>query len=419
MPRSRARALPPPALLALLAAAGCAVAPEARPIQESVVSPDAPVFDPRLRGADPQELDLAAFWEVGAGTKQRAAGDSPAPVPIHNRTVADLATRVRPGVVNLYTRQVQRRDVVFGISPNDLLPVRLPIVSAVIDFIPFQVPIPFRTEGVSLGSGFVVNRHGFILTNAHVVHNATDIRVVFPDQRGEFPARIVGSDRLTDTALIRIDTRTPLTPLPLGDSDALAVGEMVIAVGNPLGLNHTVTSGFVSAVERVMPDDSAYLDFLQTDSAINPGSSGGPLLDLYGEVVGINTALASEAQLIGFAIPINIVKAVMPLLVTGQTERGWLGVLLAAPRIGELGEAIPDVEGAVVEEVDPAGPAAAAGLRPGDRIVALDGQPVPDVHALRRRWLALLPGDEIELAVARGPERITAPVRLATAPNRD
>jgi len=155
--------------------------------------------------------------------------------------------------VNLYTRRLEEREMKFGISPNDILPIKIPLVSTLFDIIPFKVPIPYVTDGYSLGSGFIVNKQGYILTNAHVVHNATDIRVVLSEGRRDYPAKIIGMDRVTDTALIKMESDVTLTVLPLGDSDSLRTGEMVIAMGNPLGLRHSVTLGIVSAKERIAP----------------------------------------------------------------------------------------------------------------------------------------------------------------------
>jgi serine protease Do len=210
-------------------------------------------------------------------------------------------------------------------------------------------------------------------------------------------------DPLTDTALLRIETDFPLDPLPLGDSDELSVGEMVVAVGNPLGLNHSVSSGLVSAKERLVPGPEAQLlDFLQTDSAINPGSSGGPLLNLHGEVVGINTALIANAQAIGFAVPINTVKEVMPLLVVNRSERGWFG-LSARPL--EPGEAkrrgYPNPRGILVEEVAEGSPAEASGIEPGDLIVRVGDREIESLVLLSRHMLRLLPGDEIRVTLFR------------------
>ena len=307
--------------LSALALNGCSVSPASKNEIPTLIAQDAPIFDKRFQEVSFQDLNLENFWTENKTSEARK------PVTINNNTFADLSDKVKNGVVNIYTLRLEEREVNFGISPNDLLPIKIPIISTLFEIIPFQVPIPFQSQGLSLGSGFIINEQGYILTNAHVVQNALDIQVLLAEGKKGYPAKIIGMDRLTDTALLKIEAGRPLTALPLGDSDRLRMGEMVLAVGNPLGLRHTVTSGLISAKERAAQGaNDKYAYFIQTDSAINPGSSGGPLINLYGEVVGINTAIVSQAQLIGFSIPANTVKEVMPLLVLGQTERGWFGL---------------------------------------------------------------------------------------------
>ena len=379
---------------------GCTIAPDSGRMQKDLVSQEDPVFDKRFRELSFQDIDLRQLWIER--NQQEARGD----VPVHNNTFADLTEACRHGVVNIYTSRLEEKEARFGLSPNDILPFRIPVISNLFDIIPFKVPIPYKDKGFSLGSGFIISEQGYILTNAHVIHNATDIRVVLMEGKREYPAKIIGADRITDTALIKIEPDHLLPVLPLGNSDALRVGEMVLAIGNPLGLSHSVTFGIISAKERVSPALNAELvDFLQTDSAINPGSSGGPLLNFYGEVVGINTAVVSQAQSIGFAIPINTVKEVMPMLVLGKTERGWFGVR-AAPLTGnkatELG--YPDERGILVLEVEKGGPAQKAGIQPDDIIVALNGHPMESFLLFRRKLLSLAPGSEIHLTVFRKGE---------------
>ena len=310
---------------------------------------------------------------------------------------------MKQAVVNIYTIRVDERDVKFGISPNDLLPIRIPIVSNILDIIPFQVPIPFKSEGFSLGSGFLINREGYILTNAHVISNAVNIHVVLAEGKKEYPAKIIGIDRLTDTALIKIEPDFVPTVLPFGDSDQLQMGEMVLAIGNPLGFQHSVTSGLISAKERTTPHaGDRYTNFLQTDSAINPGSSGGPLINLYGEVVGINTAIVEQAQLIGFAIPINTVKGVMGMLIIGKTERGWFGAH-ASPITAE--EALelnyPESEGMLIKGVEKDSPAEQSGLQINDIITGFNKEPITSLSIFRRKLLTLIPGQEIHLTIFR------------------
>ncbi len=379
---------------------GCTIAPDSGKMDKNLVSNEDPVFDKRFRELTFQDLDLRRLW-IERGQKEKRDD-----IPIHNNTFADISEACSQGVVNIYTNRLEQKEARFGLSPNDILPFRIPIISNLFDIIPFKVPIPYRDKGFSLGSGFIISEQGYILTNAHVIHNATDIRVVLSAGKREYPATIIGADRITDTALIKIEPNHLLSGLPLGNSDALRVGEMVLAIGNPLGLRHSVTFGIVSAKERVSPVlNEELVDFIQTDSAINPGSSGGPLLNLYGEVVGINTAVVSQAQSIGFAIPINTVKDVMPMLVLGKTERGWFGVKampLTGKKANDLG--YPDDGGILVLEVDKGSPAERAGIQPEDIISELNGQPLENFLLFRRKLLSLAPGNKIHLTVFRGGE---------------
>jgi serine protease Do len=374
---------------------GCTVSQSQRGMNADLVSKDDPIFDKSFEELSFEDIDLKLMWE-----ERESFGDRDN-IIIHNNTFADVAERVKGGVVNIYTRNLEEKEAHVGVSPNDI--IRIPLLSNLFDIIPFKVPIPYNSEGFSLGSGFIINEQGYILTNAHVIHNATDIRVVLSEGRKEYTAKIVGADRITDTALIRIEPDHLLTVLPLGNSENLRIGEMVLAIGNPLGLRHSVTSGIVSATERISPGlNEKLVDFIQTDSAINPGSSGGPLVNLHGEVVGINTAVVSKAQSIGFAIPINTVKKVMPMLVLGKTERGWLGIQavpLMPNRAFEL--KYPHEGGVLVVAVEEDSPAEKAGLKPDDIIMALDGQPVGRFLLLRRELLSLSPGTQLSLTIFR------------------
>ncbi|HEY2986826.1 MAG TPA: Do family serine endopeptidase [Candidatus Binatia bacterium] len=254
----------------------------------------------------------------------------------------------------------------------------------------------------SLGSGFILERDGTILTNNHVVENAEKIVVKLVDGR-ELPARIVGTDPKTDIAVIKIDPKTPLPTAPLGDSDKLEVGEWVVAIGNPFGLDNTVTSGIVSATGRHI-GASAYDDFIQTDASINPGNSGGPLINMRGEVVGINAAIVSGSGGnvgIGFATPINLVKELLPQLKQkGTVTRGALGVSVqrVTPAIADtLG--LNKARGALVANVSKGGPADRAGVKVGDVLTEYNGKEIKDA-------------DDLPLMVARTPvdKRVTVKV---------
>ncbi len=239
-----------------------------------------------------------------------------------------------------------------------------------------QAPKDYKQNG--LGSGFVIDKEGHILTNNHVIEKSDEITVTLAGNK-KYPARVVGRDPKTDLALIRIEADEPLEPLVLGNSDQLEVGDWVIAIGNPYGLGNTVTAGIVSYKSRDI-GTGPYDDFIQTDAAINPGNSGGPLLNTRGEVIGINTAIFSQSGGsvgIGFAIPVNIAKGLLPQLMQGKVVRGWLGVMIQMIT-PELKQALKlkDEKGALVSSVTDGGPAQQAGIRTGDVIVSFDGKEI-------------------------------------------
>jgi len=247
-----------------------------------------------------------------------------------------------------------------------------------------------------LGSAFVYDSSGLLLTNHHVIVEASEIRVLFKDGR-ELPAEVVGTDPPTDVAILRVSDRS-LPALPLGDSDSIQVGDWVLAIGNPFGLSHTVSAGILSAKGRTirdlegLDDSSGYFDFLQTDASINPGNSGGPLIDLNGRVVGISAAIRARSNKIGFAIPINMVKLLIPSLVLdGRIRRSALGVKVDSileQDVRRLG--LAKTVGAIIRSVQPQGSAAKAGLRVDDIVVEFEGQPIAGPEPLR--WLASMAG---------------------------
>ncbi|WP_235879824.1 S1C family serine protease [Polyangium aurulentum] len=263
-----------------------------------------------------------------------------------------------------------------------------------------------RAVSEGLGTAFVYDPEGFMLTNNHVIEDATDIVVSFVDGR-ELRATIVGRDKHTDIAVLRVDEKD-LLALPLGDSDRIDVGDWVVAIGNPFGLSHTVSAGILSAKGRTRDDvkgldPSGYFNFLQTDASINPGNSGGPLLNMKGEVVGINAAVRANANNIGFAIPINMVRQLLPMLLRdGKIQRSQVGVIVDALNIIEAGRLKrPDRKGAWVKSVVAGGPADRAGIAPDDVIIAFDGKPISDPNELR--WLASIAGvnKTVALRIAR------------------
>ena len=252
-----------------------------------------------------------------------------------------------------------------------------------------------RKLAEGLGTAFVYDPQGYLLTNNHVIDQATNVLVAFFDGR-ELPATVVGRDKHTDVAVLKVEIKG-LAALPLGDSDALEVGDWVVAIGNPFGLSHTVSAGILSAKGRTKEDvkgldDAGYFNFLQTDASINPGNSGGPLLNLRGEVVGINTAVRANANNIGFAIPMSMIKQLLPMLLAeGKIRRSAIGVEvqpLSAADAERLKR--PDRKGAWVVRVAPGGPADKAGLSPDDVIVGFEGKPITDPNELR--WLASIAG---------------------------
>jgi serine protease Do len=353
---------------------------------------------------NPPTTDSASaspFW-------QEAGGEAPLPSAL--RIWVELARAARPAVVNVSTSQ---RAQARGPLSDDF-------------FRRFFERGPGETPRgrQSLGSGVIASGDGYIVTNFHVVRGADAIVVRLADQ-SEHQAKLVGSDARTDLALLKIEGRG-LPALPFGDSDRLQVGEPVMAIGNPFGLEQTVTTGIVSAKERFI-GSGPYDDFIQTDASVNPGNSGGPLVDSRGALVGINTAIFSQtggSVGIGFAIPVNVAKDVLwQLRDRGTVVRGYLGVAVTPVTPGAREAArLPDARGALVAEVVPGSAAASAGVRPGDVIVRFQGEHVADPRELTRRVAATPPGTAVKLEVARpgGTATLTAKVtRLEEPPAPD
>ena len=329
------------------------------------------------------------FWT----TLPRPAHRPPAPL-------ADLADRARPAVVH-----------VRGTSPPD-------------------DDAHGESEHISLGTGFIINRDGYIVTNDHVVHNVTNLRVRLHDGR-ELRACVLGTDAPTDIALLKVDIPEKLPFLPLGDSDAVRVGEPVVAIGNPFGFNNSVTAGIVSAKERVVERSAlgsdhtgadSYSFFIQTDASINLGNSGGPLLDQIGEVVGVSAAFwaghpMQPAQGIGFAIPINMAKALLPRLRDqGTAPRAYFGVdaqPLEASLVAALN--LPSSRGALLASVEKDSPAEAAGLQPGDVVVGWDRIPIATSEDLKIHAQLTVPGTRVRVGLLRDGRRLDREVTLRAA----
>jgi serine protease Do len=318
--------------------------------------------------------------------------------------VPSLVLRVRPGVVNITTTQELRSRGPF--DPFEFFfGQRRPTMRGGGDSV---------VKRRALGSGFIVDSRGHVVTNAHVVAGAAAVRVTLADGR-ELSAVVKGNDERLDVALLELQGAKDLPFVALGSSDATRVGEYVVAIGNPFGLGDTVTMGIVSAKGREL-GAGPYDDFIQTDASINPGNSGGPLFNLRGEVIGINAAINPEGRGIGFAIPIDALREVLPQLeATGSVQRGRLGVMIQ-PVDADIARALdlPGPAGALVNEVEPGGPASAAGLEPGDVILRVDQRPVATAHDLPRLVAVQKPGTVVTLDVlGRAKGRRSVRVKLA------
>lgn len=286
----------------------------------------------------------------------------------------------------------------------------------------FETPTPGPQEEVSLGTGFIISTTGTILTNQHVVNGASSIQVAVVGYNRPFKAKVIGQDYDLDLAVLQIDAPKPLPVLPLAAPTPPPVGEWVVAIGNPYGLSHTVTLGVISAEGRpiTLPGSPgrSYRDLLQTDAAINPGNSGGPLLNLSGQVVGINTAVSSQGQGIGFAIPVSTVRSVLgQLIAKGFVVRSWLGVTttdLDPSLANYLG--VRAASGAVITGIYKGGPAAVAGLGPGDVIVSFDGKAVASSNRLSDLTEALKPGTKGTITALRGSQTLHVTVTLTQRP---
>jgi Do/DeqQ family serine protease len=322
---------------------------------------------------------------------------------------APIVKRVAPAVVNVYAAK--------------LVENRNPLLDDPIFRRFFGNPGGPREQiQRSLGSGVLIDPSGLVVTNNHVIEGADQVKVSLADKR-EFEAEIVLKDARSDLAVLRIgDKRERFTAIDLGDSDSLQVGDVVLALGNPFGVGQTVTHGIVSAVARTQVGITDYQFFIQTDAAINPGNSGGALVDLNGRLVGINTAIFSRSggsQGIGFAIPVNMVRGVISSAQGGSSvvRRPWLGAKLQAvtPEIAE-GLGLKRPAGALVASVTPKSPAARAGLKTGDLVVAVDGQPVDDPNAFDYRFATKLLGGQVQLGIVRSGRESRLAVALESAP---
>ena len=336
-----------------------------------------------------------------AGLAKADAAISPIPA-----SFADLAKNLGPSVVNIRVTKMEK------VSGPGLPMPEGPYGELFKHFFQDQPQQPrsFRTQGA--GSGFIINKEGYILTNNHVVEGAQEVTVTLADKQ-EYKARVVGLDPKTDLAVLKVDPREPLSAVILGNSDQLQVGEWVLAIGNPFGLSNTVTSGIVSAKGRVI-GAGPYDDFIQTDAAINPGNSGGPLFNLKGEVVGINTAIIPQGQGIGFAVPIDVARPLIPQLVSkGEVTRGYLGVTIQSltPQLTKSLN-LGSTKGALVGDVNGGSPAEKAGIRRGNVIVGLNQEKVDTPHDLALLVANTQVGQEVTVKVLRDGAPKLVPVKI-------
>jgi len=278
----------------------------------------------------------------------------------------------------------------------------------------FAEEVQPRRRAQSMGSGFLITTDGYILTNEHVVKGAEEIKVKLSDNR-EYVGRLVGADPRTDVAVLKIESEDPLPVTVLGDSDNLKVGQWALAIGNPFGLDRTLTVGVISATGRNDINIKDFEDFIQTDASINPGNSGGPLLNIFGEVIGINTAIVAAGQGIGFAIPINLARVIANQLIErGEVIRGWLGVTLQnlTPDLARS-FGLDRATGALVIQVAPESPAARAGLQRGDVLLSFNGKALRNVRDLQLLVASAPAGEKSQLEVLRNNRRLTLPVTIA------
>jgi serine protease Do len=356
-----------------------------------------------LVGVLRSSFTISGAPEIPAAQAVPAVSESAIKTPL---SFSDLTERVKPAVVNISTSKTYkgkgRYNVPFGQSPfgDDF-------------FDRFFGDMPRREfKQRSLGSGFIISNDGYIFTNNHVVEQADKILVKISDGK-EYEAKVIGTDPNTDIALIKIKPDNSLSVVEIGDSDKVRVGEWVIAIGNPFGLDATVTAGIVSAKGRVI-GAGPYDNFIQTDASINPGNSGGPLFNMEGKVIGINTAIVAQGQGIGFAIPINMAKSIMVDLKTkGKVTRGWLGISVQdvsddmAKNLNHKSKS-----GALVSDVFKGDPADKAGIKVGDIITEINGKPVKDTHELLLIIAGLQVGHKMMIKAIRDGKEISFQVTV-------
>jgi len=357
-----------------------------------------------------------------SGIVARAASATPAALTIPNavqvsNSFTKIAKESEPSVVQILSTMQEKRTPVRGLFNGNPFGDQNPFG----DMNPFgdQNPgdQPRSRRSMGLGSGFVVDRNGYILTNNHVVEHATRIQVKLPGDKTEYPAKLVGADAELDLAVLKIDAGKQLTPLRMGNSDAVETGDWAVAIGSPFGLEQSMTAGIISAKGRDLGEQGHQLQrFLQTDAAINRGNSGGPLLNINGEVVGINTMIVSGSgnfEGIGFALPINLaVDSYNQIVKNGKVSRGAIGIQFAREENASLLKAYGASSGVFVQQVTPGGPAAKAGIQASDVIIGLNGQTIKDGDQLVQMISAAEPGAKVNLKVLRDGKPVEMAVRI-------
>lgn len=359
---------------------------------------------------------FALIFLMGSNAYDTSAKDFE--VKMVPRNFTELAEMVSPSVVNIRTvKTVKGGGAVFRHFGKNPFGEDDPFNDFFDKFFGDNGPKDFKQR--SLGSGFIIDKEGYIVTNNHVIENADEIKVVLFDDDKEFDAKIIGRDPYTDIALIKIKPKRNLPVVKIGDSEKLEVGEWVVAIGSPFGLERTVTAGIVSAKGRVI-GSGPYDNFIQTDASINPGNSGGPLINMRGEVIGINTMIIAGGQGIGFAIPVNLAKGIIDQLKrSGEVTRGWLGVTIQDLK-GDLARyyGLTEGKGALVVDIIPGDPADAAGIRPKDVIVEVNGKTIESSRDLTNIIAGFGVGEKVKVTVLRDGKKKSFTVEIGKRPDK-
>ncbi len=367
-----------------------------------------------------QDSDTATSTKDDSQTKKETPSvkTTPATGKTEFPSFADLVASLKPSVVNISTTNVFKQRGFGQNMPRSPFGQNDPMEEFFKRFFGGNQPQrEFKRQG--LGSGFIISKDGYVVTNNHVIEKATDIDVVL-ENGDKFKAEVIGKDPKTDLAVLKFEPEQELQAVELGNSDNLRIGDWVIAMGNPFGLGYTVTAGIVSAKGRSL-GFGVYDDFIQTDAPLNPGNSGGPLFNMKGQVVGVNTAIVARGQGIGFSIPINMAEFVIKQLKEGgKVVRGWLGVYVqkVTPEIASSFDLEED-EGALVSDVEPGSPADKAGIKRGDVIIEFDGKKVEDITDLTTSTAVSPPGSEAKLTIIEDGKTKEVTVKLGEVPSDD